>query len=338
MIFNQKGWEIKLSSLILLGLSIISACINQKDLALPYSPSQTPVAMFTSIPTLTYTPKPEVFTEIPKPIETQYDLNTEFKSACQKEFSEYNALISPDGNWLAEDCYSVQGMQVSDKMGTKIYIVPIKKFYNDPLFPELSGSVRPVHWTKDSQYIYFTVYLEQWNDGSFSAFDSAPHLKLLKVANGEINDVLAGNFYYSFSPTDRRLIEIQQNEQPLKLIVHDLKTGDLVSLSPVGNPNYRQAGNVIWSPDGLRFVFVNAFGGEIGGEMIEQMIQSLILVNIENMTQEIIVDEISGSITPISWDENNIILYDVSTYSNGQQTTTSYKYDNNTKEAITLTP
>lgn len=336
-------------------ITLLSACNNQSPeithqpsitpLGLPptwtpdtkaFTPSPTSIIVYTRTPT--FTPKPtSTITETLIPSETPYYLKTDFPNACQSEhFSfSYDTLISPDANWLAEFCYPEGKFQVSDKSGTKILHSDFKNYYYDPQYPALLGSMRPVHWTNDSQYIYFTVTPEQWMDGgNISISELAPTLFRMKIANGEISQILSGIFYHSFSPTDRRLIEIQEYKRPVKLIIHDIKTGSSESLIPNNDSRYSQAGKVIWSPDGQKFIFVAAFGFEYGDEVSEPMILSLILVNLSNSSQQIIVSEISDQIEPIKWGENDVITYNIFYYSGGHETRLVYEYDYGSKTII----
>ena len=304
------------------------------------SPSLTPVlptVLLTGTPDIRTTLTPTIKQEIASPSPTPFLLKTKFSDACQDQYYDEYTKISPDGSWLAESCFSNGTMQVSNQDGTKIFVVDSKDYFSDPNFPELTGSVKPVHWTNDNHFIYFTVTPEQWNDGGFLALDSfAPLLGRMNIENGETSQILFGTFYHTFSPTDRRLIEVQQFEHPIKLIVHDLKTGLSQTLIPDNNSKYSQAARVVWSPDGLKFVFVAAFGGEYGDEVNEPNIQSLILVDSESFSQRIIISETSDFIEPISWDENDVILYQIMKYEDRYQITT-YTYDYQTEE-ITILP
>lgn len=264
-----------------------------------------------------------------------------YSKACQDEFSNKHTKISPDGIWLAESCSSDGIMQVSNHDGSKKFVVNSMDFFSDPLFPELIGSVTPVHWTKDSQFIYFTVTPEQWNDGGFLALDSfAPLLGQINIQNGETSRIFSGTVYHSFSPTDRRLIEVQQFEHPIKLIVHDLKTGSSQMLLPENNSKYSQAAKVVWSPDGLKFIFVAAFGGEYGDEVEEPIVQSLILVDLNDLSQQTIISEIPNFIEPISWDGNDDIVYRIMNYDDTYQIKTyTYNYQNKQTTSLpTTTP
>jgi len=331
-------------------ITLLSACNNQSTKITP-QPSQTPLGLpptwtpdtktftpsptssivYTRTPTSTSQPTPTT-TETRKPSETPYYLKNDFPNACQSEYFGYDTLISPDTNWLAEFCYPEGKFQVSDKSGTKILHSDFKNYYYDPQYPALLGFMRPVHWTNDSQYIYFTVTPEQWMDGgNISISGLAPTLFRMKIANGEISQILSGIFYHSFSPTDRRLIEVQEYKRPVKLIIHDIKTGSSESLIPNSDSRYSQAGEVIWSPDGQKFIFVAAFGFEYGDEVSEPMIHSLILVNLSDASQQIIISEISDQIEPIKWDENDVITYNIFYYSDGHETRLVYKYDYKSK-------
>lgn len=292
------------------------------------NPTDTLVVQKTFTPKATQTPPP--------PSPTQFLLKTKFPKACQDEYYEDYTKISPDGSWLAESCFSNGTMQVSNQDGTKMFVVNSKDYFSDPYFPELTGSVTPAHWTNDSHFIYFTVTPEQWNDGAYLSLDSfAPLLCRMDIEKGEITQILWGTFYHSFSPTDHLLIEVQEFEHPVKLIVHDLKTGLSQTLIPDNNPKYGQAVRVVWSPDGSKFVFVAAFGGEFGDEVNEPNVQSLILVDLGALSQEVIISEIPDFIEPISWDEKNIITYTIMNYSDRYKITT-YTYDYQNQEINVL--
>jgi hypothetical protein len=278
----------------------------------------------------------EITQEIIAPSPTPFLLKTKFSKACQDEYYENHTKISPNGGLLAESCFTNGTMQVSNQDGTKMFVVDGKDYFSDPLFPELTGSVESVHWTKDSRFIYFTVTPEQWNEGAYHLDSFAPLLCRLDIDSSEISEVLSGAFYHSFSPTDRRLIEVQEFEHPIKLIVHDLQTGLSQKLIPDNNSKYGQAVRVVWSPDGLKFVFVAAFGGEYGDEMNEPNVQSLILVDVEDLSQHLIISEIPDFIEPVSWDENDVIVYQIMNYEDRYQTIT-YTYDYQ-KEEITVLP
>jgi len=303
--------------------------------------SQTPFPTIQGeFPATVVTIPPKPTTELTPPIytpsPTPFLLKSKYPKACQVEYYESYTKISRNGEWLAESCFVNGTMQVSNQDG-KMFIVDSKDYFNDPLFPKLTGSVTPVHWTKDSHFIYFTVTPEQWNDGAYLALDSfAPLLCRMDVAIGEVSEILFGSFYHSFSPTDHRLIEVQEFEHPVKLIVHDLQTGLSQTLIPEDNSKYSQAVRVVWSPDGLKFVFVAAFGGEYGDEVNEPNVQSLILVDLNDLSQQMIISEIPDFIEPVSWDENDIIVYKVMDYLNQYQITT-YAY-NHQKEEISVLP
>lgn len=272
------------------------------------------------------------------PSPTPFLLKTKFPKACQNMYFDEWTKISPSGDWLAESC-SVDGtMQISNQDGTKIFSLNSKDYFYDPIMPELIGSVEPAHWTNDSLFIYFTVTPEQWNDGGFMmTLDVyAPLLARMNIENGETSEIFRGGmFYHSFSPTDRRLIEIQQSKHPTTLIIHDLKTGATQTLTPNNDSRYSQAANIVWSPDGLKFVFVAAFGPDFGDEANQPNIQSLILVDTANLSQRIIISETSDLIKPISWDENDLVIYQTLNYENRNQITT-YGYHYQTDEITPL--
>jgi hypothetical protein len=333
-IIRQIG---RLSSCILLGL-FVAACQaapspeatalspNLVQPTLTARPTRTPFPPPTRRPTFTpdyLSPTPENIQGTVAPEPTPFLLKPVFAKACSEAFIDYYMEISPDGNWLAEYCLLKNIFQVSNKSGTKLYTLDFQTLYMDP--DNRDGTIRPVHWTADNQYIYFTLTPEGWMDGgTFSISDLAPLLYRMQASNGEISKILSGLFYHSFSPTDRRMIEIQEYKHPLKLLIHDLKSGTSQTLIPAANAHYGHAGNVLWSPDGLKFVFVAAYGYDYGDEVSESNVQSLIFVDLASLSQQVVVTDLPAYIKPISWDENDMISCEIS--SNSERIPTMYTY------------
>lgn len=303
--------------------------------------SQTP----TNAPSFTQTSTPisiqSFFTPTKTVLSAPSPLKDNFLDTCQEEFFVEYTKISPDGFWLAETCFPDWTMQVSNRDGTKVFSINHKDYLYDPLFPELSGTVQPVHWTDDSKFIYFIVTQEQWNDGAYLALSSfVPLLCRLDVETGEIKTILFGTVYYSFSPNSKKLITIQEFENPVNLFIHDLETETSQAIIPDNNSKYSQAVRILWSPDSSKFVFIAALGNEYGDEINQPNVQSMILVNLSDLSQEVIIKEMPDLIQPASWDEDGIILYHIMSYENMFPVTTySYDTNNETTEVIgTFTP
>jgi hypothetical protein len=302
-----------------------------------FTPSPTSIIVYTYTPTFTPWPTPTITATLHRePTETPYYLKADFPKACQQQFLDSSTQISPDGIWLAEICFDAKGMQISNRTGTETLLVPFDEVYSNPMLPDATGSVRPVHWSNDSQFLFFTVDLEADRViGSISETTSA--LFRIKLSDGRISQILGGYVYYSFSPTDRRLIEVQESIQPVKIVIHDLKTGMSNTISPVGDPLFSQAGDVIWSQDGLKFAVVAGYGWSYGDKTSEQWIHSLIVVDMDNLSQQTIVQKIPMWVDIISWDENDLITYTIFE----KPSRISYKYDYNSRSIVwqaTATP
>lgn len=322
-------------------LLVLSACQGNTT---PAATVTTLQVMQTPLPSVTASPLPSA-TKLPTEISSQTPTPTQapatdtlepaptlpqasFAKTCYA--NEYYTKVSPNGLWLAEYC-SDGIMYVSNQDATKVFPVDIHDYYSNPLYPQMTGTLRPVHWSKDNHYIYFTARPEQWNDGVYAISEYAPTLYRMDILDGEIIRILQGAFYHSFSPTERRMIEIQEFQQPIKIIIHDLKTGDIQTFVPNNDAKYGQAADVVWSQDGLRFVLVGAYG-----EYIDQPNRSdIILINLADSSQKVIVPEIEGSVTMLSWDESDNIFYRVYSYTNNQ--TTTYAYNLQTQE-ISIVP
>lgn len=297
--------------------------------------SETPHTQPTQLPI--YTPivatafTVEAIRETPEPSRTIIPLLSNFSQVCQDAIDNRTIIISPDGNWLAEYCFAQNVLQVINRDGTIILRENLKDFYYKLGYPDDPGYILPVHWTKDSHYVYFVVSMEGWGEGGpYTISGSSPNLFRMSVPGGKTGLVVNGNFYYSFSPTDRHMIEIQEYKRLVKLIIHDIYTGSAETLIPIGRAQYCQAGSVVWSPDGKEFVFVAASNGKYsdndGGDC-EANIQSLILVDMSNFSQQLIIPANTIYIVPVSWDKNDLITYKLTEYINGGEIVTTYVYD-----------
>jgi hypothetical protein len=241
-------------------------------------PTETPTFTFspsnTSTLTATFTPWYGP-TQVQNRISTVDALFTKvysFPSHCPPNYiyygssSVYDSPISPDGKWVINPCQlpSETSLEVMRLDGTKTWSISnaqlLTSLSMDPkIFHQYD--ITPLHWTKDSQQVYFSVYFCCFEPSSWPDYGAYPKaLFRLDVQTGSWAVVTSAASIednpdtYSFSPTDRRLVYIKNGrlDKPLPLHIMDLKTGalDLVEI-----PEYHDAGSVVWSPDGLSFAF-----------------------------------------------------------------------------------
>jgi hypothetical protein len=184
-----------------------------------------------------------------------------FPIDCNGRNNSPSVLVSPDGHWLAADCYYTdQSLKIVSLDGTNKWIIPYEEMIQGENIMSLT-SLTPLYWSQDGSYLYFTRWpccIEP--DGIRSVSDDYGRLYRFDTSTGTWANILAtsefGN-YYSFSPTGRRLIYINNHigwMEPRTVLILDLRTGDTISISIEGY----DAGSVAWSGDGLGFVFAAA--------------------------------------------------------------------------------
>ena len=221
-----------------------------------------------------------------------------FRVSCETD----TALVSPDANWLAATCLHdpmdyEQGVDLLlfDRNGNIKFRVVRKNIFNyRPEKPLQLGAVSPFHWSNDSQMLYFT--LEDYR-GDAVVMDSRGPLFGLNITTGVYTQITKGEFnHYSFSPTNRRLLVIDQDLIPLSISIMDLKSG---MKNEISIPEARQGSDSLWSPDGTKFVFVTS------DDYLQKY--SVILVDVVYLTYYMIISGHYDYFTPVKWGENNII-------------------------------
>lgn len=311
----------KKNSIIFFVYSIfIAGCIS-------HTPESTynPVALVTE--TITVSPTPQVFrtrTFAPSPalgltrqvaatmIESTRIVQTaqsneeqEKIAAVKSEFSEIcescNASLSPDENWLAQDCLSNQFM-VSSREGSRSIVISYRKI------TELTGermrisNVQPLFWTRDGRYLFFTQHFCCIDTDAFG-WDGA--LIRLNLNTGESQVLISGHMnYFSFSPDGNTLIHIPNDHagggRPLIINVMDTKTWSQTRLS---FSDYEQAGSLVWPPDESGFALTTKIGNYyVGGEVF-----SVIVTDFSSGSSKIIFTQNSTFVGPIDWSKDNVI-------------------------------
>jgi hypothetical protein len=231
---------------------------------------------------------------------------------CQFANNFVISLISPDGNWMATDCPNKQEAQIIQRGGSSIRRIPYQTFLPADAPYEISD-VSAVRWTNDSQYLYLIPH----RDYGYSWDPSYLHLLLDRydiyrwsVNADTVSIFLQGVYYYSFSPTDRRVVYISEKAAPVTLNIMDMTTREISAVELVEDPHCRQAAPIVWSPDGTRFVIRTAYGSEFFDDVSEPNRQSLILVDTINMTQTKLVDRSPDWIERMEWTAINILVFE----------------------------
>lgn len=257
-------------------------------------------------------------------------LATQFPQTC---YSSYPSL-SPDKNWLAVNCESDEQIRIANKEGNKVWNINYKTLFNPPTDMQMSINAWIDHWSKDSSYVYIGWSICCWDPGGF-AYYSNSNIERVNMKSGIIENVISGNMNYSFSPTDRRLIEIREPASLIVLNIHDLITREVTKLNLKLDPVYDQAGLITWSPDGLRFVIVAAHSTGT-----TDITQTMLLIDVKKLTQKILLRDIRDEIDALNWSENNILSYTTTNYSGSVPVITTWIKDMNTLQPVlpTSTP
>lgn len=249
-----------------------------------------------------------------------------FKGMCY-----YQSNLSPDGNWLAQDCLSENKFQVIKKNALTVWTVEYKQIFESV---EGAGSISPVYWTKDGGYLYFSR-LDCCADND--TMSNGNMLYRMDLKNGQWKMVIDGYFnYYSFSPTSRRLLYILNDQavtgNPLVVHVMDIISG---SETKFDFPAFEQAGVVVWKEDGLQF----AMTVKTGNVFDENELFSIVVIDLKEGSSKTIVADNKKALSVVQWSNDDVLTIEKHSYY-GQYydiAEQSY-YDLNSQQWITPTP
>jgi len=148
---NQTAFQIFL--LIGIMVTFITAC-STPSIEVTVSPTNVPIQaqqLETSTPLPTWTPRP-TNTIAPTPtLDNISVLASEFdiSSLCL-----FNYLISRDQNWIGADCNLSKEFVITGKLNKNKTTIPYQELYDGDLN---YFSIRPISWSSDDRYLYFTT-------------------------------------------------------------------------------------------------------------------------------------------------------------------------------------
>lgn len=310
--FNRQKVEVMFKKILITSLLLIyiSACVYEKTAPDSLSaPTQTfsaasPIFQFTSTPNVTRTSTPSNEAKISQATIQAFDeLINVFPGACEG-LSKLDVLFSPDGNWLAGECNYNSSFQIINTDGSTTINITHKE-----LFGEYQGSIKPIHWTNDSQFLYFSADTCCW-DPLFQLLSDTTNLYKLDIVDGHYDLFRKGLFDLSFSPTGKHITFIEELETPLIVEIQDTRTEISNSLVlEVGN-TYNQAQIGVWSRDGSKFVVKAVSGINYDNTTFDPDQFSLILVDINNLSQKIIFKDFQTTTLKIlDWTKDNILIF-----------------------------
>jgi hypothetical protein len=323
--------------IIIIVLVILNACTSTV-------PSVTSTSVSTDIqqviPTITvkptsrpsFTPEPTI---TPNPTELVFkELKSIFPEMCDSY--PWEILMSPDDNWLAQGC-QFDSLKVMNRDGATIWKVTYQEIFGKSAdYPYNQGGIAPRHWTKDSQYLYFSVdYC--CADPGFGMLAETDTLYRLSIKNGTYNLLQSGIFDFSFSPTDRRLIFIQELNSPPIVEINDLQSGNIKTVRLKVDSTYNQAKLDAWSSDGLSFAVKAVSGINYSHKVTNPDMFSLIIVDVNNSSQKFIVKDLQTSFLKVlEWSEDDILIYQ--TGDDVAEPVAIWQYDLKTDSLNTPTP
>jgi len=221
--------------------------------------------------------------------------------------------FSPDRRWIATVIRSHENGEVRvifkvelDYDGV-IWIVEDVPYEDVPahyfLFPV------PFYWSKDGRYLFYTHAGS--GDGCFGGGNHEGwDLFKLDLTTGETVQVLPnGGSWISLSPDEVYFAYFFYTKQGITLL--NMNSGDINSLDlmvrqeDVGweiDQRY-----IVWSPDSKRLVYVVMAG--VCDYTVESYFNWLVLVDVQNLTQKVILGKDERGLVPINWIEENKILF-----------------------------
>lgn len=255
-----------------------------------------------------------------------------FNGICDNA-PHYRTELSPDGNWLAQDCFSDK-FQVIRKDNSAIWVVKYDQIFETE---NMYGSVFPVHWSINDNFLYFSQYSCCADNDTMT---NGNMLFRLDLKTGDWKMIMGGYFnHYSFSTTGRRLLYIINDQaatgRPLVIHIRDLNSGTEKEFT---FSEFEQAGNVSWSQDGTRL----AITAKTGNIFEENQLFSIVEINLKDDTSKVIMRDNKGWIRVIHWFDNDILTIEKYSYygANNQyyKIAEQIYYDLNSNEFTTSTP
>ncbi|MEA5079511.1 MAG: hypothetical protein VB013_13145 [Anaerolineaceae bacterium] len=245
-------------------------------------------------PTVTLSPKPtKTQTPTDSPINTPGATATldsrELLDQKVKEFgincSYTYAIISPKGNWVAVACGNKenQTLQIANESGV-VNSLNFSDYLSDEFTEQGNpmGSLQPLHWTVDEQYLFFSPYVAYDGGGTCCYGFGYGGLFRMNLKDAEISVILpltetVDGYFFSFSPNGRYLAYIFGNPHIL-----DLNSGENYSIKV----NNAGSGNLTWSPGSSHFAFATC---SVDPDNIEEITNSTIQIfDVSNHTRRIL--------------------------------------------------
>ncbi len=246
------------------------------------------------------TPTPDLATSITSPMQDSDSYSDALLPDC------YDTELSPNKEWATGYCGYDETWIISTDQTAK-WTISYGEYYGSKVNSG-NGSITPEYWTADGKYLYLVI---QRGVSGPIYFANGWGVIRLDLENGQYFDVLEplqkGFYSFSFSADGEQLAYIYQSREPMVLKIVSLKSEDTKSI--VLNPQYNQAGELIWSPDKSKIAAAQAI---VDYEGSKPDLFSVAIIDLENQSLRIIIQDNPLEMTPKIWlDENTIELVDM---------------------------
>lgn len=286
--------SVKATFASLLLVTVLTAC------AMATTPTSIP-----NPPTLTITTLPTPTVDLSTPT---MPATAATSGECRPVMANPLQPESPDGNWSVYDCPESE-LYITNEDGSKAWYLSY-----DQLLPD-TKNVNVEHWSPDSRYVYLSVGAV--HDGPMGLRPRINQLWRLNVETGETFNIFANiaaaagadypsSAVISFSPKEKTLLVIDQwHIIPPVIYIYDLEKSQFVqSFRLAGSEKSVTTGSVVWSADEQHFALTSASGGEFEeyaapGQPPKEWVFSVIVFDLETMTQKAIISEREGLLTRV---------------------------------------
>lgn len=215
------------------------------------------------------------------------------------EFFEGQFLPSPDGERLAWGTYAFEPnpngdnhnqLKVANVDGTGEQILMDRRLQDESILPT------PLGWSPDGRVLYFTNV--PYGIGGYILFRGGPDLQQVDLSTGAMTEILPNMGCLcpmSLSP-DGSTVAYIGGLEPLELVLHEVATG-AERRAPL-EAGYRQAGSIVWSPDGKLLMLTMAISNF---EQQENETYSVVRVEVATLTQTVLIRDDALLLETVVW-------------------------------------
>lgn len=244
------------------------------------------------------------------PIPSQ-EATTDFGTLCNNSVNTLDSEISPNGKWMAAECYSENNgedspLQIVNRDRSKDWKIYFRDFAKGDMEYGRKNIMVPYRWSKDENFLYVTSPSISsgccWMGGEYLL------LIRLNLETGEQTNLLNGSDLGSFtiSENERFLLFTPVTNPP-----YDIRVLDLLSLKvKVVNLQFQKDTDLkfaVMSPD--ENLIVLPLFQQV--EFNTYRVDSIVLIDLTKNTQRLLVSDLKkgNELYPIRWmDKEKVLL------------------------------